>query len=118
MYAPHQKEKRMMKELIIKFDFAYGPIWKDIYDPNTKTWITGIDVIDQDAALNELNDAAEKEYASLYVFDDCGIPHFDDLSYQNKKTDLRSLVSRIIERANFLNDGSYVVKDLASRELR
>ena len=108
----------MMKELIIKFDFAHGPIWKDIYDSNTKTWITGIDVIDQDAALNELNDAAEKEYASLYVFDDCGIPHFDDLSYQNKKTDLRALVSRIIERANFLNDGSYVVKDLASRELR
>ena len=61
-----------MKELIIKFDFAHGPIWKDIYDLNTKIWITGIDVIDQDATLNELNDAAEKEYSSLYVFDDCG----------------------------------------------
>lgn len=108
----------MTKELKIKFDFTHGPVWKDIYDPNTKTWITGIDVIDQDATLNELNDAAEKEYSSLYVFDDCGIPHFDDLSYQNKKTELRSLVSRIIERVNFLNDGSYVVKDLTSMELR
>ena len=55
----------MTIELKVKFDFAHGPIWKDIYDPNTKIWITGIDVIDQDVALNELNDAAEKEYASL-----------------------------------------------------
>ena len=108
----------MTKELKIKFDFTHGPVWKDIYDPNTKTWITGIDVIDQDATINELNDVAEKVYSSLYVFDDFGIPHFDNASYQNKKTELLSLVSRIIKRANFLNDGSYIIKDLTGRELR
>lgn len=108
----------MTKELKIKFDFTHGPVWKDIYDPNKKEWITGIDVIDQDAMLNELNDAAEKMYSSLYVFDDCGIPHFDDVAYQNKKTELRSLVSRIIGRAEFLNDGSYIIKDLTRRELQ
>ena len=26
----------MTKELKSKFDFAHGPIWKDIYDQNTK----------------------------------------------------------------------------------
>lgn len=108
----------MTKELKIKFDFTHGPVWKDIYDPNTKTLITGISAIDQDAKINELNDAAEKVYSSLYVFDDCGIPHFDDVAYQNKKTELLSLVSRIIKRANFLNDGSYIIKDLTGSELR
>lgn len=108
----------MAKELKIKFDFTHGPVWKDIYDPNTKTLITGISAIDQDATINELNDAAEKEYSSLYVFDDCGIPHFDNASYQNKKTELRSLVSQIIKRANFLNDGSYIIKDLTGMDLR
>lgn len=34
-----------MKELKIQFDFTHGPVWKDIYDPNTKLWIIGIDVI-------------------------------------------------------------------------
>lgn len=48
----------------------------------------------------------------------CGIPHFDNVSYQNKKTELLSLVSRIIKRANFLNDGSYIIKDLTGSELR
>jgi hypothetical protein len=108
----------MTKELKIKFDFTHGPVWQDIYDPNTKTLITGISAIDQDATINELNDAAEKVYSSLYVFDDCGIPHFDDVAYQNKKTELLSLVSRIIKRANFLNDGSYIIKDLTGSELR
>lgn len=107
----------MTKELKIKFDFDHGPLWKDIYDSNKKEWITGIDVIDQDDTINELNDAAEKEYASLYVFDDCGIPHFDEVSYQNKKAELRSLVSRIIERSEFLNDGSYTTKNLTGMEL-
>lgn len=54
----------MTKELKIKFDFTHGPVWKDIYDPNTKTLITGISAIDQDAKINELNDAAEKVYSS------------------------------------------------------
>lgn len=108
----------MTKELKIKFDFAHGPVWKDIYNPNTKEWTTGISVIDKDSAINELNDTAEKEYSSLYVFDDYGVPHFDNASYQNKKIGLLSLISKIIARANLLNDGSFIIKDLASKELQ
>ena len=106
----------MTKELKIQFDFAHGPLWKEVYNPNTRTWSTGIKVIDNDEAINLLNDEAEKEYSSLYTFDSFGIPHFDATSYENKKTGLFSLVSAIIARATFLNDGSYIVKNLTRFE--
>ena len=44
----------MTKELKIKFDFTHGPVWKDIYDPNTKTWITGIDGDSSDRNIDDL----------------------------------------------------------------
>lgn len=107
----------MTKELRIQFDYLHGPIWKDIYNPVTREWSTGINIIDKDNALNILNDEAEREYSSLYKFDDYGIPHFDNAAYQDRKKTLLSKISEIIARANLINDGSFIINDLASEEV-
>ena len=41
-------------------------------DLNTGKWSTGISVIDNDMALSVLDEEAEKEYTSLYSFDNDG----------------------------------------------
>ena len=62
-------------------------------------------------ALAVLDEEAEKEYTSLYSFDNDGVLHFNDKMYKQKKNNLLSLVETIILRINALNDGSYVVVD-------
>lgn len=106
-----------MNRLRIKFDFSHGPIWKEKYDLSTKEWSTGIKVVDDDKALNVLNDEAEKEYSSLYSFDEDGLPRFDYDLYENKKKELLSLIQTIILRLNEINDGSYTVIDEETKNL-
>ena len=106
-----------MNKLRIKFDFSHGPIWKEKYDFSTKEWSTGIKVVDNDKALNVLNSEAEREYSSLYSFDDDGLPRFDKDLYECKKEELLSLVQTIILRLNEINDGTYTVIDEETKNL-
>lgn len=100
-----------MRELKIKFDFFHGPIWKEKYDIDTGEWSTGIKVIDEDKVLAVLNDEAEREYSSLYSFDENGMFVFDTTAFEKKKDFLLSLIQTIVLRVNFLNDGSFNVVD-------
>lgn len=107
-----------MEKLRIKYDFSHGPIWKDKYDVETGKWSTGIDVIDKDKALNVLNDEAEKEYSSLYSFNKDGVLIFDWQTFEDKKSDLLSLIQTIILRLNSINDGSFEIVDEETPMLR
>ena len=89
-----------MDKLRIIFDFSHGPIWKDKYDIATGEWSTGIEVIDNDKALSILNEEAEKEYSSLYIFDNNGALNFDSQAFEIKKRSLLSLIQTIILRVN------------------
>lgn len=104
-----------MEKLRIKFDFSHGPIWKDKYDIATGKWTTGIDIIDNDKALSVLNEEAEKEYSSLYSFDNEGVLQFDSKSFEEKKGNLLSLVQTIILRINDL--GTFGIIDEVSEKL-
>ena len=107
-----------MKELRIKFDFSHGPIWKDKYDINTGEWSTGIAIVDNDKALAVLNEEAEKEYFSLYSFDENGSLVFDDIAFESKKDNLLSLLQTIILRLNNLNDGTFNIIDEETSNLK
>ena len=100
-----------MKELKIKFDFSHGPIWKNRYDASSGQWSTGIDIIDNDATLIELNEEAQREYSSLYSFDKDGALNFDNQAFNEKKGELLSLIQAIIQRVESLNDGSILIVD-------
>ena len=101
-----------MKEIIIKLDYLHGPICKDEFDLQQSQLITGVEVIDNDIALQILNNKAEEIYSSLYEFDKYGQPCiFNECKFESEKPKLLALISTIIQRLEAINDGSFVVKD-------
>lgn len=101
-----------MKEIIIRMDYLHGPIIKDEFDVKQNQLVTGIDIIDNDLALQVLNDKAEEIYSSLYEFDKCGQPCvFNKNKFEAEKPKLLALISTIIQRLDAINDGSFIVKD-------
>lgn len=47
-------------------DFISGPLWKYIYDTKKKELVTGIDVVDDDKYIQNLNDENSDLYLSYY----------------------------------------------------
>lgn len=101
------------KKVKILFDWNFGPIWKGEYCPETNEWKTGVGIIDNDKALNVLNDEASDIYSSLY-YEKNGRVEFDYQKFDQVKGELYSLVQTIILRLNQLNDGSFVIDDQAT----
>ena len=81
-------------------------------------WSTGIEVIDNDKALSILNEEAEKEYSSLYFFDNNGVLNFDSQAFETKKRSLLSLIQTIILRVNNLCDGTFEIIDEVTEKLQ
>ncbi len=106
-----------MTELKIKFDFTHGPIWKNKFDRETGEFYTGIPIVDNDKALEVLNEEASREYSSLYHYDDDNRYIFDEDAFEQKKEDLLSLLNAIISRLNDINDGSFVIIDEETEKL-
>ena len=108
-----------MKEIKIQFDYLHGPLWKEKLDVKTGEWSTGIPCIDEDKAIQLLNDEAEKMYGSLFLFNDgtdgC---RFDEDRFIQIKPELLSIVQTIIDRLSLINDGTYVVIDKATEVLK
>ena len=105
------------KEIKIKLDYSHGPIWKEHFDITTGEWKTGINCIDQDKALQLLNDEAERMYSALYSFDDDNPCQFDEDKFNIIKGQLLSIIQTIILRLNAIQDGSFYISDEASKEL-
>ena len=107
----------MEKEIKIKLDYSHGPIWKDHFDIATGEWKTGVNCIDQDKALQLLNDEAERMYSSLYSFGTDTPCQFDEEKFNIIKGQLLSIIQTIILRLNAIQDGSFYISDEASMEL-
>ena len=106
------------KEIKIKLDYGNGPIWKDHTNPVTGELDTGVPCVDEDKALQVLNDEAQRMYNSLYSFDAENACQFDEESFIKFKKPLLSIVQTIIMRLEMINDGSFSITDEASDELR
>lgn len=108
-----------MKEVKIQFDYLNGPLWKEKLDIKTGKWSTGIPCIDEDKAIQLLNDEAEKMYGTLYSFNDgaqgC---QFDNDRFIQIKAQLLSIVQTIIARLYVINDGTFTVIDKATQTLK
>lgn len=96
-------------------DFISGPLWKDIYDKENDELITGIDVIDNDKYIQELNDKIQDMYSSYYNSEDYS---FDFKKEKEDKNEMLALLDRLINRANELNDGSFVIEDKETERIK
>lgn len=100
----------MRRTLKISLDCLAGPLRKDEFiDGETRT---GIPVIDNDAALQALNDQICELYLSYYEFDShdqaCW---FNEEQEKTDKPLMLELLGKLNARIAELNDGSFVVDD-------
>lgn len=99
-----------MKTLKISLGFLAGPLWKDEFiDGKVRT---GIPAIDDDKALQVLNDQICELYSSCYEFDSHDQPcWFNEEKEKADKPRMFELLGKLNARIAELNDGSFVVDD-------
>lgn len=80
-----------MKKLKIMLDFISGPLWKCIDDTKKKELVTGIDVIDNNEYIQNLNDEILNLYSSYYKINYNDEPVYFDKE-QEKKINIKCLL--------------------------
>lgn len=101
-----------MKKLIIMLDYISGPLWKDIYDTKKKELVTGIDVVDDDEYIQNLNDVISDLYSSYYKINYNDEPvYFDKKQEKKDKYKILDLLGKLIKRLDEVNDGSFEIDD-------
>ncbi len=108
----------MKKETVrILLDFRQGPIW--ISDFNTGEPITGVDVVDNDKIIREINYKISHLYDSYYEFDSHDMPcWFNKEQEKADKSKMLELLKQLNDRLNEINDGSFVVEDLETERVK
>ncbi len=101
----------MKKETIkIMLDFLQGPIW--LSDIETGEPFTEVEIVNNDPIIRELNRECGQRYTGYYKFDYNGQAcFFDEEAEKKDKYIMIDLLTKLINRLNEINDGSYVVED-------
>lgn len=106
-------EKKIIKLML---DYLQGPIW--ISDAETGEPLTGIDIIDSDYVIKELNYKCSELYSSCYEFDDENGPcRFNNERAKEIKDTLIDLLNELKNRLNLINDGTFVIDDKVTDEV-
>ena len=93
-----------MKKLIIMLDFISGPLCKDIFDTKKKELVTGIDIVDHDEYIQNLNDEISDLYSSYYKIDYNDEPVYFDKDQEKKdKYKMLDLLGKLMKRLNEVN---------------
>ena len=100
------------KTILIALDYLAGPIWDS--DIQTGEPLTGIDVIDGDKELIQLNLKISDLYFSYYEFNSHDQPcWFNEKQEYKDRFIMLDLLEKLVSRLNEINDGSYVVEPIA-----
>ena len=92
-------------------DYLQGPIGTS--DPETGNPETGIEVVDNDEVLRQLNYEIQDLYVSYYEFDSHGQAcWFNEKQETADKDKMLGLLAKLRNRLEELNDGSYEIEDL------
>ncbi|MBR1689204.1 MAG: hypothetical protein IJ713_00345 [Oscillibacter sp.] len=105
-----------MKTLKLYLDFLAGPVWKRYFNEEKGCGVTGIDVVDNDAKLWELNQMVQDMYTSCYQFDVGDQPFIFTTEGLDKKA-MMDAMQRVKDRLAEINDGSFVIEDYATAEI-
>lgn len=107
----NQKEK-----VKLLFDYLQGPIW--ISDTETGEPLTGIDIIDKDQIIPKLNLRCSELYSECYDYDTNNQPCvFNKETARKNKKEILELLEKIKSRLEDINDGSFYIEDLATKEI-
>ena len=103
----------------IGLEFLFGPIQKLHLDSNGNE-ITGVSIIDNDSAIQSLDKEINDLWCSLYSKDEnspSGMA-FDKNREKEIAPQLLEMISKLINRLNEINDGSYVIHDMVTNYLK
>lgn len=107
-------EKQILR---IQLDYLQGPVW--ISDVETGEPLTGIELVDNDPEIKELNRKAGQLFSSYYEFNTHDVPcWFNHEKEKAEKEIMLDLIARIVARLNKINDGSFVIEDLETERLK
>ncbi len=99
-----------MQTIKLMLDFLQGPIW--ISDVETGKPMTGIELVDEDEQIRQLNYEIQDLYDSYYEFDShdqaCW---FDEERERADKQRMLELLAKLNARLAEINDGSFIVDD-------
>lgn len=110
-------QERKTKVVKLMLDYLQGPIWKS--DCKTGKPLTGIVIIDDDEVLSKLNLECCKLYSSCYYIDINGCVNGINKGKMGKnKESILHLLDAIKEKLEIINDGSYVVRDMATEKIK
>ena len=98
-----------MEIVKLELDFLVGPIVKEVFNESKNKLITGIDLIDNDNRINELNDEISALYSSFYDFDSGESCKFNVELAKENKSKLVKLIDDLIVMLKSVNDGSFMV---------
>ena len=108
------RETRVVKLLL---DYLKGPIWKS--DSKTGRPLTGIAIIDNDDEVLKLNLECCQLYSSCYYIDLNGcVNGISKERLSRNKGAILHLLDAIKERLEIINDGSYIVRDMATERIK
>ena len=109
----------MKEKIIIMLDWNAGPIWGNYIDPETFEKSTGVEIVDNDKTVQELNNKISELYSSYYDFDSNGEGcTFNKEKEIADKTIMLDLLGKLISRLNELNDGSFEIEDRESERIK
>lgn len=99
-----------MGDVVLQLEYLQGTIEKKIFDTTKGCVVTGIEVVDNDAIVRDLNKEIEEMYSSLFKFNVDGKGCvFDETEYSVIKDKLSALIAKVILRLDEINDGSFKV---------
>ena len=103
----------------IMMDFLAGPLWTYRYNSESKKFVTDNPLIDNDTELQKINNEIQDLYSSYYYFDYNGQAcYFDEKQERADKNKMLSLLNKLNNRLNEINDGSFIVDDRETERVR
>ena len=105
--------------ILIGLEFLFGPIQKLHLDSNGNE-ITGVPVIDNDSVTQSLDKEINDLWCSLYSKDEnspSGM-NFDKVREKELAPKLLKMISKLIDRLNEINDGSFAIHDMVTNYLK
>lgn len=108
-----------MKKLIIMLDFGEGPIWTEYFDEEKGRLLTGIEKVDNDKELWDINETIQKLFTSYCHFDYNNQACFFDEEQEKKyKYKMLVLLEKLKKRLYEINDGSFEIDNRETERVK
>lgn len=103
----------------IGLEFLFGPIQKLRTNENGDE-ITGVTVIDENESIQSLDKEINDLWCSLYSKDENSPDglHFDKDKEKELAPQLLEMITKLIDRLNKINDGSFEIQDMITDYLK